>query len=120
MRFLLLIKHDERQWLAEPTAHREKIYEEYRSFLAELVLAGLLVEADQCTTTDTAQAVRLREGNTELQGVSRRGAEQIAGFILVDVASREDALRIATRIPTVRTGTVEVWPISPRQQTEAN
>jgi hypothetical protein len=119
VRFLLLIKHDEQRWLAEPQPHKEQIFEEYRALLGELARSGSLVEADQCTASGNARAVRMREGKASIEQLSGRAAEQIAGFVLVEVGSREDALEISARIPSVRTGSVEVWSISPRQQAQA-
>jgi hypothetical protein len=119
MRFLLLIKHDERPWLANSNHDKEKTYEEYRALIGELARLGYLVEADQCTARETAKVVRLRQGETEIQSVSGPAAEQIAGYFLLDPPSHADALRVAERIPGARTGSIEVWPISPRQQATA-
>jgi hypothetical protein len=37
--------------------------------------------------------------------------EQLAGYFLIDAKDREEAIRIAVRVPGARIGTVEVRPI---------
>lgn len=37
--------------------------------------------------------------------------EQLAGYFLVDAKDREEAIRIAQRVPGARIGTVEVRPV---------
>ena len=37
--------------------------------------------------------------------------EQIAGYFLIDVRDLNEAIRIATRVPGARIGTVEVRPL---------
>ena len=120
MRFLLLIKHDELRWRTEAQAAQEKIFAEYRALLGELAASGRLVEADQCTASDTARSVRVREGQPRVGEVTGGTAEQVAGFILVEVASREEAIEISARVPSARDGHIEVWPVSPRQQAQAH
>lgn len=120
MRFLLLIQHDEAEWLATSDAGKEQVYAEYRALLADLGRSGCLVEADQCMSSDTAKTVTVVQGEATVEEVPKESHEQIAGFILVETESREEALQIAARIPSARTGRIEVWPISPRQQARAN
>jgi hypothetical protein len=115
MRFLLLIKHDEAEWLAKSDADKEQIYAEYRALLADLGRSGHLVEADQCMSSDSAKSVGVVGGEVTLEPVSNDAREQVAGFILVETESREDAIRISARIPSARGGRIEIWPLSPRQ-----
>lgn len=37
--------------------------------------------------------------------------EQLAGYFLIDAKDREEAIRIAARVPGARIGTVEVRPV---------
>jgi hypothetical protein len=37
--------------------------------------------------------------------------EQLGGYYLIDAASREEAIEIASKIPVARMGTIEVRPL---------
>jgi hypothetical protein len=55
--------------------------------------------------------VRVEEGKPILtDGPYIETKEQIGGFYLIDVDTKEDALRWAAKIPSSRYGTIEVRP----------
>jgi hypothetical protein len=37
--------------------------------------------------------------------------EQLGGFYLIEASDLNDAIQIASRIPSVRTGTIEIRPV---------
>lgn len=56
--------------------------------------------------------VRVREGTPLVtDGPFIETREQIAGYFLVDAKDLKEAVRIATRVPGARIGTVEVRPL---------
>jgi hypothetical protein len=58
--------------------------------------------------------VRVRDGETlTTDGPFAETKEQLGGFYLIDVASLDEALEWAAKIPTARTGSVEVRPVMP-------
>jgi hypothetical protein len=64
--------------------------------------------------THTATAVRLRGGQRLLtDGPFADTKEHLVGLYVIDVPDLDAALAWAARVPNVRTGTVEVRPISP-------
>ena len=112
MKFMLLIYHDEAAWNAQTEAERQEIYAEYRQLIQELQSNGRYLAGDQLQDTNTANSVRVREGKQLVtDGPFAETREQLGGLFLIEANSLEEANNIAGRIPSARTGTVEVRPV---------
>ena len=62
--------------------------------------------------TATATTVRVRDGETlTTDGPFAETKEQLGGFYVVEAKDLDEAIEIATRIPDVRGGSIEVRPI---------
>ena len=112
MKYMLLIYHDEHAWNRLTEAERQKIYVEYRQLIEELQSGGRYIAGDQLQPTATAHSVRIREGKQIVtDGPFAETREQIGGFFMIDAKDLDEANSIAARIPSARTGTVEVRPV---------
>ncbi|HIZ49789.1 MAG TPA: YciI family protein, partial [Candidatus Pseudomonas excrementavium] len=59
----------------------------------------------------TATTVRVRNGETLItDGPFAETKEQLAGFYLLEATDLDDAIRLASRIPPARLGSIEVRP----------
>jgi len=38
--------------------------------------------------------------------------EQLGGFVLIEAKDLDDAIRVASKIPVIRLGCIELWPIN--------
>ncbi len=86
----------------------------YAALNAALAESGELVAAEALADDSTSSVVRLVDtGFVTTDGPFAEAKEMLAGIYLVDVASRERAVQIATEIPEVQGGaaTVEVRPV---------
>ena len=111
MKYMLLIYHDETEWDALTEAERQEIYGEYRQLIQELQSSGQYLAGDQLQGTNTA-AVRVRNGKQLVtDGPFAETREQLGGFFMIEVNSVDEANQIAARIPSARTGTIEVRPV---------
>ncbi len=62
--------------------------------------------------SSTASSVRVRDGKQLVtDGPFAETHEQLGGYFLIEAKNLDEALGIAGRIPSARTGTVEVRPI---------
>jgi hypothetical protein len=114
MKYMLLIYHDETEWDALTEAERQQIYVEYRSLIEELQSSDQYLAGDQLQGTDTASSVRVRDGKQLVtDGPFAETREQLGGFFMIEVNSLAEANQVAGRIPSARTGTVEVRPVVP-------
>jgi hypothetical protein len=112
MQYLLLIYESEADWNAIAETERQKIYKEYRELSADLQKNGNYKVGQQLQPTSTATTVRERNGKkTITDGPFAETKEQLGGFYFVEAKDLDEALAIAARIPSVRTGSIEVRPI---------
>jgi hypothetical protein len=73
---------------------------------------GLLLSAEPLFGGETAKTVRVRGGRVAItDGPFAETKEQLAGFYLIDAATHDEALRIASQIPPAREGSIEVRPV---------
>ncbi len=109
MKYMLLIHHDEQLWNAHTEAERQDIYREYRELIQELQTRGQYLVGDQLQAADTAKVIRVRDGQQLLtDGPFAETREQIGGFFLIEAKNLDDAKNIAARIPSARTGSIEI------------
>ena len=113
MKFMLLIYHDEATWEAQTESERQEIYREYRELIQELEPKGTYLVGDELQPTTTARTVRVRDGKSMItDGPFAETREQLGGFFLIEAADENAANSIAARIPSARTGSIEVRPVA--------
>jgi hypothetical protein len=97
----------------------ERSEEEYVAQVAEhLAYDDALRESGRCLGAEgleyvrTAATVRVRQGRTTVtDGPFAETKEQLAGFYLIEARDLNEAIQIASGIPTARFGSVEVRPV---------
>src|SRR5689334_21143240 len=115
MKYLLLIYHNEESWDAISETEREQVYAEYRKLREELLSRGQFVTGSQLQPIATATAVRVRDGKELItDGPFAETHEQLGGYFLIEANNLDEASSIAARIPTARTGLIEVRPLVQR------
>ena len=73
---------------------------------------GHYLAAESLQSTHTAKTVRVREGKAIVtDGPFTESKEFLAGFYLIDAATMDEAVAIASKIPPARAGGVEVRPV---------
>ena len=74
--------------------------------------AGVFLASGQLQPADSATTLRLRDGDTLLtDGPFAEMKEQVGGYVLLECADLDEAVRWAARIPGVRDGAVEIRPL---------
>jgi hypothetical protein len=107
MQYLLLIYDDEKRW---SKGYDKGELSEYMAFGKEF--AAAIKGGQALQSTSTAATVRVRDGKPlTTDGPFAETKEQLAGYYLVDVATREEAVAIGAKIPGARFGSIEVRPI---------
>lgn len=111
MRYMMLICNDE-NGNPPPDADQSAIMAEYDAFGQEMGGRGVLQGGERLRPTADATTVRVRDGEVlTSDGPFAETKEQIGGFFLVDCKDLDEAIEIASKIPTVRDGSVEVRPV---------
>lgn len=109
MKYMLLIYLDERAFMDLKEDERQAIYQEYRELREELAAGGKFIDGSQLRPASTASSVRVRDGKQmTTDGPFAETKEQLGGYFLIEAETIAEANAIAARIPSARTGTVEV------------
>ncbi len=114
MRYLLLIYGNEADFAAIPEAEKGKIFQEYMDYTNRINRDGNYIAGEALQPASTATTVRLRDGKTlTTDGPFAETREQLGGFYMVEAKNLDEAIALATGIPAVRRGSIEVRPIMP-------
>ena len=113
MKYMLLIYHDEQQFMGLTEDERQNIYREYRALREELTNKGTFITGSQLQPTSSARSVSLKNGKQiAIDGPFAETKEQLGGYFLIEAETLSEAELIAARIPSAKTGTVEVRPLA--------
>lgn len=120
MQYMCLIYESESIYEKWSEAERKNNFDEYMTFTRQIVQSGHLKAGDALQPVATATTVRVRNGKTlKTDGPFAETKEQLAGFYVVEAADLNEAIRIASRIPPARVGSIEVRPVRPIRDTVA-
>ena len=109
MKYLCLIYKSEAAGPADAEAPHD---EECATHLDALRASGHLLGAEPLQPVSTATTVRKRDGRVSVtDGPFAETKEHLVGFILIEARDLNDAIRVASTVPTARTGCVEVRPV---------
>ena len=112
MRYALLIYASEQDWTNQSEEESQAQFQEYMAFTKDIVDRGIYKGGEALQPTATATTVQVRDGGTlTTDGPFAETKEQLGGFYLVEAKDLDEAIEIATRIPDVRRGSIEVRPI---------
>jgi len=112
MEYLLMIYSDEKAEARMSESERGKLHAEYVPFTKDIQASGHMKGGNALQPTSTATTVRVREGKTlTTHGPFAETREQLGGYYLIEAKDLDEATRIAARIPSARTGSIEIRPI---------
>jgi hypothetical protein len=112
MKYLCLIYEDENAWLGLPKDQSDAIMGEYFAFTDDIRKSGKYVAGEALHRTQTAATVRVRNGKTTTtDGPFAETKEQLGGFYLIDAKDLNEAIQVASRIPSARFGSIEIRPV---------
>jgi hypothetical protein len=112
MKYLCLIYGSEAVEAAMSKADTDTMMGEYFAFSQDLKQHGQFLAGEGLQPSNTATTVRVRQGKTSTtDGPFAETKEQLGGFYLIEAPDLNAAVRIASRIPSVRYGCVEVRPV---------
>ena len=111
MRYALLIYASEQDWANQSEEQAQTQFQDYMAFTKDIVDRGIMKSGEALQPTATATTVRVRDGETlSTDGPFAETKEQLGGFYVVEAKDLDEAIEIATRIPDVRGGSIEVRP----------
>jgi hypothetical protein len=112
MKYLCLIYDNEKAWENMSKEESAAIFGEYGALTNDIKKSGHWVGGNPLQPTSTATTVRVRQGKVSTtDGPFAETKEQLGGYYLVEAKDLNEAIQLAARIPSVRTGSIEVRPI---------
>jgi hypothetical protein len=110
MQYMLLIYDSEARKLSP--AEQGQLMQDYLAFTQGIVKSGNFKAGDPLERTSTASTVRVRDGKTAItDGPFAETKEQLGGYYIVEAKDLDEAVAIAARVPSARSGSIEVRPI---------
>lgn len=114
VRYLLLLANAPDAWddIQPPQDVDDGVIGDWAAYTRALESAGVLVAGAALHPVESATSVQVRNrGRLLMDGPFAETKEHLVGFYLIDVPDLDSALDWASRVPNVRTGTVEVRPV---------
>src|SRR5688572_19743544 len=109
MKYILLVHHDEESFRKRPEAERQQMLQESVQLAQQLNSSGHYLAAAPLRPSSETVCVRVRDGKPLLtDGPFAETREQLGGYFLINARDKQEAIRIAARIPGARIGTVEI------------
>ena len=112
MKYALLIYGIEEDWDSAPDDEKQAIHAKYREFGDWLGERGWMRGGDELASSSSATSVRRENGRTvTTDGPYAETKEQLGGYYLIEAKDLDEATKIAARVPSASTGTIEVRPV---------
>jgi hypothetical protein len=112
MKYLCLIYDEEKKAAAMSKTEGEAFMGEYFAFTEGIKKSGQYLGGEALQPVQTATTVRVRNAKVSTtDGPFAETKEQLGGFYFIEARDLNDAIQVASRIPSARTGSIEVRPI---------
>lgn len=112
MKFLCMVFVDEEKLEALSPAESQALDDISLDYDSTLRQHGHFLAAQALQSVRTAAVVRIRDGQVKVtDGPFAEAREQVGGFILIEARDRDEAIEVASRIPAIQLGGIEVRPV---------
>ena len=112
MRYLCLIYENEKNWETMPKEQADSMMGEYFAFTDGIRKSGHYIGGEALQPTQAATTVRVRNGKiSTTDGPFAETKEQLGGYYLIQAKDLNDAIQVASKIPSARLGEIEIRPV---------
>jgi len=112
MRYLCLIYDEEKKMESMPKSEADAFMGEYFAFTEGIKKSGHYLGGEALQPVHSATTVRMRNGKiSTTDGPFAETKEQLGGYYLINAKDLNDAIQVASKIPSARYGSIEVRPI---------
>jgi hypothetical protein len=112
MKYLCLIYDQESSLSSMPKDDFSAFMGEYMTFTQDIMGSGHMRAGEELQPVATATTIRMRNGQlSTTDGPFAETKEQLGGFYLIEARDLNEAIQIGARIPSVRTGSIEIRPV---------
>jgi len=119
MKYVCLAYEEERILNALSKEEWSALRKETLDYVEELRKKGHLISAEPLQSATTASTVRVRGGRISVtDGPFAETKETLGGFFLINARDLNEAIKIASKWPSARFGSIEVRPIEAELRVE--
>ena len=112
MKYLCTVFFDENKLTVLSKRESDSLTAESLAYNGVLQKKGQFIVAQALQPVRAASTVRMKRGKISvIDGPFAETKEQIGGFILIEAKDLKEAIEVASKIPIIRLGGVEVRPI---------
>jgi hypothetical protein len=112
MRYVCLIYEDEKNWEKMPKPEADAMMGEYFAFTNDIKQNGHYNAGEALQPVATATTIRVRNGKvSSTDGPFAETKEQLGGFYVITARDLNEAIQVASRIPSARLGCIEIRPV---------
>jgi len=112
VKVMALIYGDPARWDELSPEEREAVYDRYRAFAEEARAAGVMAGGEELASPRDATTVRVRSDETlVIDGPYAEVKEALGGVFVLEVATMDEAVEYAAKIPGAEHGAVEIRPL---------
>jgi hypothetical protein len=112
MKYLCLIYDDEKKAVTMSKSDLDALMTDYFAFTEDIKKSGHYRAGEALKPVQTATSVRVRNGKlATTDGPFAETKEQLGGFYMIEAKDLNEAIQIAAKIPSAKTGTIEVRPV---------
>ncbi len=112
MKYLILAYEEEAALQRLSQDEWAALRRETLAYVAELEEQGRLLGAEPLQSARNAVTLQVRGGTLALSdGPFAETKEQLGGYFLIEAKDLNEAIQIASRLPSARLGTIEVRPV---------
>ncbi len=112
MKYLCMVFLDEKKLNAMSESELQALDDESLAYDDTLRKGGHLLAAQALESVHTASTVRRRGGKVSItDGPFAETNEQIGGFLLIEAQDLNEAIQLASQVPVIRLGGIEVRPV---------
>jgi hypothetical protein len=121
MKYLCMVLIDEKKLEALSASESQALDDESLAYDDWLRKRGHLIAAQALESVQTATIVRVRNGKVSVtDGPYAETNEQIGGFLLIEAQDLNQAIQLASKVPVIRLGGIEVRPIKELNPAQPN
>ena len=112
MKYLCLIYDEEKKLQGMSKTEMDALMGEYFAFTTDIQKSGHLLGGNDLQPVANATTVRVRNGKvSSTDGPFAETKEQLGGYYLIEAKDLNEAIQVASRIPSAKLGAVEVRPV---------
>ncbi len=112
MKYLCLLYQDNTLPQRMPQEEASRLQADWMEFLKEEKKSGHLVDQNGLLPGHTATTISVRNGKVlTTDGPFVETKEQLGGYVVINARDLNEAIQVASKIPSARYGNIEVRPL---------